>query len=437
MIPRTFQSVASVAVLVVLATLTSACTKVPLLAPSGSIITLLSTTTALPVNGSTDIIAQVIEPAGTPPQRGTLVSFTTNLGRLQPSEAETDTSGRAVVRFFAGSGSGTATISAISGGVSVVAANAVKILVGTAAVGSVRVTANPTLLPAIGGASTITVQALDINGNALSSAQVNFSTTAGTLDQGLVTTDLSGLATTILRTSSNATVTAAIGAQGGSTTPPATGGGGTTTPPASSSGQASGTVIVNVSSAPGLAITPPTTPPGEGLPASFTVAVTAATTNGSAVRDVNVNWGDGSSQSLGVVTGNAVVSHIFATAGTYRISATATDTFGNTVSTSTSVTVIPVALPTINITPSVPTQPNTSTTVTFTIQVTAPAGVNIKNAIINYGDQQSATLGGVNGTIVNTHTYVNHSANQTFTVSVTVEDTLGRFTTGTTTIVVP
>jgi hypothetical protein len=196
-------------------------------------------------------------------------------------------------------------------------------------------------------------------------------------------------------------------------------------------------VIVNVSSAPGLAITPPTTPPGEGLPASFTVAVTAATTNGSAVRDVNVNWGDGSSQSLGVVTGNAVVSHIFATAGTYRITATATDTFGNTVSTSTSVTVIPVALPTINITPSVPSQPNTSTTVTFTIQVTAPAGVNIKNAIINYGDFQSATLGGVNGTIVNTHTYVNHSPNQTFTVSVTVEDTLGRFTTGTTTIVVP
>jgi hypothetical protein len=225
MIPRTFQSVASVAVLVVLATLTSACTKVPLLAPSGSIITLLSTTTALPVNGSTDIIAQVIEPAGTPPQRGTLVSFTTNLGRLQPSEAETDTAGRAVVKFFAGSGSGTATISAISGGVSVVAANAVKILVGTAAVGSVRVSANPTLLPAVGGASTITAQALDINGNALSSAQVNFTTTSGTLDQGLVTTDLSGLASTILRTSSNATVTAAIGAQAGSTTPPPTGGG--------------------------------------------------------------------------------------------------------------------------------------------------------------------------------------------------------------------
>src|SRR5580765_1903078 len=90
------------------------CSKVPLLAPSGSTITLTSAATALPVNGSTDIIAQVIEPAGTPPQRGTLVTFTTNLGSVQPSEAETDTSGRVVVKYIAGSGSGTATITAIS-----------------------------------------------------------------------------------------------------------------------------------------------------------------------------------------------------------------------------------------------------------------------------------------------------------------------------------
>ena len=358
MLPRTSLAVASLAVLVAVAISSPACEKVPLLAPSGSSITLLSTTNALPINGSTEIIAQVIEPSGTPPQRGTLVTFTTTLGSIQPAAQETDTSGRAIVRFVAGTASGTALIGAISGGIAVsggggsgataTADNRLKIAVGTAAVGSVRVTANPTLLPANGGASTITAQALDINGNALSAAQVNFSTSTGTLDQGFVTTDQSGLASTILHTSSNATVTAAIGALAGSTTPPATGGGGTTPPaPApSTSGQASGTVLVNVSSAPGLTITPPASPPGEGLPASFTVDVTAATTNGSPIRDVNVNWGDGSpSQSLGVVT-KAVVAHIFEKAATYRITATATDTFGNTVSTSTSVTVIPVALPT-------------------------------------------------------------------------------------------
>ena len=43
------------------ALLTTACQKVPLLAPSGSTITLIASTTVLPINGSTDLIAQVIE----------------------------------------------------------------------------------------------------------------------------------------------------------------------------------------------------------------------------------------------------------------------------------------------------------------------------------------------------------------------------------------
>src|ERR1051325_4155296 len=82
---RNFSAVLVAAVML----LTLGCQKVPLLAPSGSTITLTSTSTALPLNGTADIIAQVLEPAGTPPQDGTLVTFTTNLGSVQPSEAET------------------------------------------------------------------------------------------------------------------------------------------------------------------------------------------------------------------------------------------------------------------------------------------------------------------------------------------------------------
>ena len=48
--------------------LSVACQRVPLLAPSGSTITLTSAATALPLNGTAEIIAQVIEPSGTPPQ---------------------------------------------------------------------------------------------------------------------------------------------------------------------------------------------------------------------------------------------------------------------------------------------------------------------------------------------------------------------------------
>ena len=88
-----------------------------LLAPGGSTITLTPLASTLPLSGTTNIIAQVIEPAGTPPQRGTLVTFTTTIGTIQPIEAETDSGGRVMVTFNAGTLSGTATITALSGGV--------------------------------------------------------------------------------------------------------------------------------------------------------------------------------------------------------------------------------------------------------------------------------------------------------------------------------
>ncbi len=51
--------------------LVSACEKVPLMAPTGSTIILTASTNALPVNATTDIIATVLEAAGTPPHSGT------------------------------------------------------------------------------------------------------------------------------------------------------------------------------------------------------------------------------------------------------------------------------------------------------------------------------------------------------------------------------
>src|SRR5436309_6475089 len=80
----------------------SGCQKVPLLAPTGSTITLTASTTALPVNGTTQLIAQVIEASGTPPHTGTQVSFTTTLGTIEPADAQTDANGRVVVTFKAG-----------------------------------------------------------------------------------------------------------------------------------------------------------------------------------------------------------------------------------------------------------------------------------------------------------------------------------------------
>jgi len=411
------------------------CEKVPLLAPTGSTITLTSSTPVLSANGRAQIVAQVIEAAGTPPHSGTHITFTTSLGAVQPADAETDVNGRAIVTFLAGNNNGTAIITASSGAATTGTNNGIRIAVGSAAVGRVAVTANPSTVPAIGGASAITATVLDVNGNPLASTPVQFSTTAGTLSAAIVSTDSNGIASAVLITSQQATVTASVGAQA----PPSTGGGGssssTSSAPApttpSSSGTASGSVTVVVTNAPSLVITPPTTPPSVGLPAAFTFAVTAATSNGSAVRDLTVSWGDGDVQSLGAVTGNAVVSHVYHSTGTFPISATVSDAAGNRSTVSTTTTVIPVPRPTIVVSSS-PASPRIGDDVTFTITVTTPQGVGVQQTKIDYGDNSTDFLGGATSANPK-HRY---KAADTYTVTVTVLDTTDTSTFGTTRVTV-
>jgi len=423
-----------VAAFVACSVLLAGCEKVSLVAPSGSTIRITAQATALPSNGTTDIIGQVLEAAGTPPHSGTVISFTTTLGSIEPSEARTDTNGRVIVKFRAGTNNGTATISAISGGATTGTDGVVKIAIGTASVGRVSVSANPNPVLAVGGTATITANVADINGNALPSAPVIFTTTAGSLANSLAITEGDGSARTSLVTTVQATVTATVGVQG---TSGATGGTGST---GNTSGTASGTVTINVSVAPGLVITPPATPPNVGLPANFTFVVTPATTNGSAVRNLRVDWGDGISRDLGAVTGTSVQSHVYFDDGTFTVTGTVTDAAGNSTTVSTSVTVIPVASPTIIITPSVPVNPNPGglVTVTFQITVTPPTGVIIKTAQINFGDGVIQTLGGLTGTTTISHGYGPTAAGKgPKTVEVTVVDSIGRTTTAQTTINVP
>ena len=415
------------------------CEKVPLMAPVGSTITLTATTGALSANGTADIIAQVLESSGVPPHSGTQVIFTTTLGRIVPQTARTDVARRIIVNFLAGSSNGTATITASSGGATTGLTGAVKISVGTAAVGRVNVSATPSSVSAFGGSTTMTANVVDVNGNALIGAPVAFSTTAGTLSSSSVLTGLDGNALSTLTTSQQAVVTASVGA-----TAPATGGGtggtgGTTT----SGGQASGSVTVTVTATPTLLITPPQTP-SAGLPASFTFAVTNVA-NGAVARSVTVDWGDGSiRQPLGAISGSAVVVHVYNAAGPYTVTAVMLDSAGQTTVQSTSITVIPVASPTIVITPSVPTSCTGAgiCNVTFQIQVTPPIGIGIVSVLVDFGDGVHVTnLGGLTGStqVQNPYAASFHGPAQ---VTVTVRDTLivngaNRITQGFTTINLP
>ena len=340
------------------------CDKVPLLAPSGSVISLFAAANTVPLNGDVEIVANVIENgtaasaptapttpgngttpttptsttnpgAGTPVQNGTLVSFTTTIGRIEPSEARTS-NGQVRVRFFSGSQSGLATITAFSGGSSGKLEN---LKVGAAGVERVIVSASPQSLPPGGGNSTISARVEDVSGTGLSGISVTFTTDNGTLTPPTATTDSLGVATTTLNAPRTAKVTASVAGK-------------------------TADVTVTLNPRTGVTISGPTTNISAGLPASFTIGV-GATAN---IRDVTVDFGDGRQQSLGAISGSTTIQHTYPEAGTFTVRATATDASGFSEQVSTAVTILPAQAPSVTITG--PQTAKVNEAVTFTANVT-------------------------------------------------------------------
>jgi hypothetical protein len=353
---------ASLAVLGLLtAFFSSACDKVPLVAPTGSVISLFAAANTVPLNSEIEIVANVIENgvasappstgnggttppatgssstagAGTPVQNGTLVSFTTTIGRIEPSEARTN-NGQVRVKFISGPQSGTATITAFSGGASGKLEN---LKVGSAAVERVLVSANPQTLGPSGGNATITARVEDTSGAGLAGVPVTFTTDNGTLSVASATTDALGSAQTVLNTSRTAKVTANVAGK-------------------------TADVTVGLNPRTGVSITAPTTSINAGQPATFTVNVS----NTANIRDVTIDFGDGAQQSLGAISGSTSIQHTYAEAGTYTVSAIATDTSGFTERVGTSVTILPGQPPAIIITAS-NNNPTIGETVIFTATV--------------------------------------------------------------------
>jgi len=405
------------------ALLAVSCEKVPLLAPTGSTITLISAASALPFNGSADIIAQVIEASGTPPHSGTKVSFTTNLGTLQPADAETDIAGRAVVRFLAGATSGTASITAISGGVTsaptgsgdtATTGSVLKIAVGAAAVASVVMNASPSVVSASGGTSTITAKVADAGGNALAGIPVAFTTDAGSLSSSVATSDAAGSASVTLTTNRTAKVTGTAGVA-------TTSGTATTTP--------SSTVTVTANATSTITI-------GTAFPASMTVGQTVSypltyTTGagGSPVARVSVNWGDGRTQNY---TGQpASIAHSFTSAGSYLIVVTATDTFGDSASASVALTVGPRPQPTVVVGVPDGATPNTVSKITITATPSTVSSSPIQSVAVDFGDGSQQTLLGNPGSVQ--HVY---NASGTYVVSVIATDANGASGSGSGVIVI-
>jgi hypothetical protein len=205
---------------------TVGCDKVQLTAPNSSTITLSAPTRTLATGASTELSAMVLEQGGTPVQNGTTVRFQTNLGRVDPVEAQTR-NGVATTTFFAGDVSGAAEVRAMSGGAGsassgqgATATNAVTILVGAAAVDTVRLRTSTGTVPATGGTVEITATVTGLGGTSggtavsggpLAGIPVSFTTSHGTLSTPRELTDGNGEAKTRLTTDSTTTVTATAG----------------------------------------------------------------------------------------------------------------------------------------------------------------------------------------------------------------------------------
>jgi adhesin/invasin len=332
----------------ILSLISVSCQSVPLLAPSGSTLTLIPAANELGVGGSIGITATVLEGAssgtstapavGQPVHDGTTITFTTTIGTIQPATAKT-TNGQVTVQLVGDGRSGVATVTAISG-----AATASKTInVGAAAATRISVTATPQSLPAGGGTTSVAASVQNAAGGGLAGVPVGFSTSAGTLASTSVVTDANGLATTSLTTALAATVTA--------------------TAAGSAAAGLSGTVGITLNPKTNVAVTAPTGSVTVSAPASIGIAVTSSATGATPViTAMHVDFGDGQQKDLATNTASTV--HFYSGSGVFTVTVSVTDSTGTQSSGSVSVPVGPLNA-TVALAPSTVITAN-ATTVTLT-----------------------------------------------------------------------
>jgi hypothetical protein len=289
--------------------LVAACDKVPLLAPTGTVITLIPATNSVSLNSEVTIVATVIENgqatgstgggtttttttrtgAGTPVQNGTVITFTTTIGRIEPAEARTH-NGQVTVTLITGGTSGTATITAYSGGAS---AQITNLKVGTAAAKTVSITSTPQSLGASGGTAQVVASVTDDGGSPIGGVPVTFSTDKGSISPSTASTDSNGNATATLTTTATAKITAAVGALTGTAT-----------------------VTVSTRSLASFTSTPTST--NAGIPVTFTVTPAA----GANISGVRVDFGDSTQTDPGAISAATSIPHTYNRPGAFTATAT-------------------------------------------------------------------------------------------------------------------
>jgi hypothetical protein len=363
------------------------------------------------------VTATVLEGSGSPVQNGTTVRFTTTLGRVDPVDVQT-VNGVAITRFFAGDTSGIAEVRANSGnagggtstggtGGTTTATNVLQITVGAAATDSVIVRTNPASVSPSGGTVDVIASVLGTGGRALPNVPVTFSSSRGSLSSTIATTDANGEARVQLTTNVETTVTASAG--------------GKTSTAATVTVRATPTITLTCS---GTAAAGASCSQVLGQQVIFTVSRGTGTTN---LTSATLAFGDGTSMSLGNLTSQVNVTHVYDNTGTFTARVTATDVNGEQTTAAVVVTITQRAPLGVNLTCT----PGTAVAgrgqpVAFSADVT-PTGAGGADLVESFawvfGDGETATTSGRQ----TNHIY---TANGRYTATVTARTTDGRSATG-------
>lgn len=337
------------------------CGPVSPTAPNDAILYVSANPTSIPVGGATSVVTVIgYESTGILLSNKTVIYFSTDIGSIDSSAEIRD--GQAKAIFKSDSRSGIAHIYVTSGKVTATPFP-LEILVGSAALTSLTIGANPTILPPGGGQSTIIAVAFDKSSNTLSGVPVVFTTDAGKLNSGgnVLYTNEKGEVGDVLTTKSDATVKV-------------------------TSGTISASVKITVEkNLPPTAVFvySPTAPK-----VTDTVNFNASSSSDSDGYIVSYKWdfGDGTS-GQGVQT-----SHQYGKAGGYQVTLVVTDDKGATGAASQTVTVANV----INLPPTAvfvfsPTSPKVSDTVNFNASGSSDSDGYIVSYTWDFGDGSSGT----------------------------------------------
>jgi hypothetical protein len=314
------------------------CDKAAPEAPAGSILAVSANPTRIALNGQSIITVIGRQPDGNPLNEGTEVRLTATLGSI-PSIVTVDRNGTATAVFKSDGEQGTATVTAStgsggSGGGSTtsdsgsstgVLTTSISIPVGVPSgpsATSIILQPTPTSLPSTGGSVSLLAVVRDQNGQPIANQGVNFTTDLGTLRSkgATVTTNASGTAKDTL------TLTAADLSNNASTvmvTVQTVGNDGKVT-------TAMATIHIQ----------------GSKPVASFSYSMGSTqlevqfidTSTSQGALTYSWNFGDGASSS------QQNPSHLYASAGTYTVVLTVTDTSQQS-STATARIVVPVTTP--------------------------------------------------------------------------------------------